>query len=247
MYHVAWYGKPDCAEVQIPMQIFYGHLVAFIAHGSMFIIALTLVAKDENDGLLVEITNTPGPSRYFRVKWLVPFFSLLSAVNHCAYLYGYRKRWIKWAEYSISAGLMFVLVATLSGLNDIRGLVILVGANFGLQYTGFASEGGFSEYSLPDDRPHYNDEVPLFTGFCIFGCMQGATLVAYITTVIHKTGIPPMVHVIVSAITIAMSAFGVVATLKVSDTRREWLYILLSLTSKTFLANAVLFGSLRPE
>jgi hypothetical protein len=225
------------------MNLWYGHLVAAVLHAAQFAIALNFVVNG-SEGLVVQITNPPGESFSLTVKWLVPFFSALSVCNHALYLCGFRQHWIKWAEYSISAGLMFALVSILSGLLDLRALILMVGANFGLQFMVYDSERGRVGYDLLGPATT-GDRPPLIAGFVVWGFMSAGILVAYITTVLYHSDVPVMVHVIVSFITLAMASFGVVATLRVSTIQREWYYIFLSIVSKTFLSNSVLFGSLR--
>jgi hypothetical protein len=81
--------------------------------------------------------------------WLVPTFSLCSTFNHAvtaysptyyAYYQKTRTNPLQWAEYSVSAGLMTWLIATLSGIIETHVLVALVGLNVLLQYLGYLIE-----------------------------------------------------------------------------------------------------------
>jgi len=227
------------------MNLWVGHLVAAVIHTAMFIVAAYYVYKDSS-GLEVEISNPPGPSFWFRVKSLVPYFPLLSTCNHALFLCGYRSPAIRWIEYSLSAGLMFVILGMLSGIGDSRALLLMIGANVALQFTGYASEigpGGYS--SITDSRS--GEPVAISVGFVVFLFMQSTIILSYITVVTHKTGVPALVHVIILFMTLAMLSFGILAAVRMSNIARAWGYIALSIVSKTFLANAILFGSLRTE
>lgn len=227
------------------MNIWYGHLLAAVIHLAQFVVSMYMVVSD-TDAIYAEITNHPGPSFSFQFKWLVPFFSLLSVFNHAMYLCRLWSPAVRWMEYSISAGLMFVLIGLMSGMSDLRAIIILLGANVALQYTGYASEIGPGDYSSMWDSK-YGEPVAIAVGFVVFTFIETSLLLAYVTTVTSKSNVPPMVHVIVLFMVMAMSSFGILAAARLSNAARNWGYVILSIVSKSFLANATLFGSIRSE
>jgi hypothetical protein len=137
------------------------HGVACFLHLTQFGYAEALVNTKFKGESLFALTNPvasePGSLQplkinslgFYQISQLVPWFSLLSSANHAWSLIdfaGYQKyvtqgyNPVRWAEYSISAGLMYYVVASLSGYIDVKGLSALVMSNVALQYLGYSLE-----------------------------------------------------------------------------------------------------------
>ena len=96
---------------------------------------LTLDERDENP----DAFGVPGPSELFSysVTWYSAVFIALSAVDHAAvclfrntyhYYLARNQNPFRWIEYSLSASLMRVMIAQLSGVTDIHLLFMIFSA-----------------------------------------------------------------------------------------------------------------------
>ena len=84
------------------------------------------------------------------IQWLVPAFPALSSVNHLEAALNYdnymrrlettNTNWVRWSEYSVSAGVMLFIIAQLSGIENISLLTLIVLANVALQFCGYMIE-----------------------------------------------------------------------------------------------------------
>ena len=183
-------------------------------------------------------------------------FSLLSSVNHTLTLIqpntyaSFVERecnpW-RWAEYSISATLMMITISQLSAVYDIDKLTMIALLTPMLMYIGFLTE-------------IYKD-VSLAKTLFVIGCLILLTIwvspmVSFIDAVQSNTRKPPdVVYVIVIGLFALFSCFGVVNYLHITNrsnaesrfynfTYVEGLYVILSLISKTLLANLTLSGAI---
>lgn len=211
------------------------------------------------------ITRNPGaPQRPLGDPWrlslLVPAFSALSSVNHL-YSYSRPKEYkqiltqkanpVRWLEYGFSAGLMLVVIAVLSGVDDIKPLLILIISNFALQMTGYNVERDIAA----GNKGSANRQN--IQGFILFMAMWAAILTGFITNVAsddagdnstfdERPGAE--VYTIVFGLFILFIMFGVLSSLysssKIKSFKQVELgYIVLSFVAKTLLANLTLFGS----
>jgi len=188
----------------------------------------------------------------------VALFFLLSAVAHFAMAFPLRGRYegwlargmnpIRWIEYSFSSGVMIVIIAALSGVQEIGTLIAIFGANAAMILFGWSMEIG----SEGRERPqwlHY-----------IFGCIVGAVpwVVILVTLVLSATqpgaaAIPGFVIAIFVTLFVAFNVFAINMVLQYGKIGRwrdylygERAYMLFSLVAKSLLAWQVFFGTLRP-
>lgn len=204
--------------------------------------------------------KTPNTIGTYDLTQLAPVFSFLSAANHLWAVSDFTRylQWVdrgynpvRWIEYSVSAGLMYYIVAVLSGVIDIKTLVLLVCTNLALQYTGYSIE---KDSALKNTDSANRQQV---IGFLIFASQMVCIWTAFFTSVAEESNeIPILVWFIIFFITALFLSFGLLSLaytrgrsgekthLVESDFRKiEVGYIILSFVAKTFLMNTVLFGS----
>ena len=242
------------------------HGVAAIAHlvQSAYTVSLTnTVYKDK--GLKVNLTNDNKTiTDKFPLGNVVAIFPIMSTFNHTwsyfnqsKYLHyveqGYNP--VKWTEYSMSAGVMFYLIAQMSGISDIKPLAMLVGGNIALQYFGYKSERDI--YKKVDIKDVENDNN---VGFILFMSLWIPIFIAFFTTIDRSDGsTPDIIYSIIFVMFALFLVFGLVNLayirgvknksnnikhLEMMDFKNvEMAYIVLSLVSKTLLTNMTLFGT----
>lgn len=180
----------------------------------------------------------------------VALFLFLAAVDHLLmaapgvwpwYANQLRRKinYARWWEYSISASVMIVLIAQITGVSNVGALIAIFGANAGMIFFGMVME------IFNRDRDRVN-----WTPF-LFGCVIG--IVPWIVIAYQFIGsdarlpegqsIPGFVYGIVISLFILFNIFAVNMVLqywKVGPWRNylfgEAAYVLLSLTAKTALA-----------
>jgi len=147
----------------------------------------------------------------------------------------------RWAEYSISATLMVVLIASYSGITDITAVVAIIGANVAMILFGW-----LQERMNPPDR-----ESTTMIAFW-FGTVAGlAPWVAIIINVVGAETVPGFIYGIVIAEFIFFFSFGLNQWLQYRRVGRwadylfgEKTYLVLSLGAKSVLAWLIYGGSL---
>ena len=144
----------------------------------------------------------------------------------------------RWWEYSVSASLMVILIAMLTGISDITALIAIFGANAAMIFFGMVME--------IFNRP--GDEEVNWTPY-LFGCVAGAVPwiaigVALIGAGIESGGdVPGFVYGIFISLFILFNTFSINMVLQYKKVGRwrdyiygERAYIVLSLVAKTALA-----------
>jgi len=213
---------------------------------------------------------------HYQLSQLVPIFSLLSCVNHTWSLFDFKRYTtfveqgynpVRWAEYSISSGLMLWVVASLSGVINIQNLSFLVLSNLALQFTGFSIEKdiGRSIRSTSESQAEHLYQSGLrqeVIGFCIFAAQMIPIWIAFFTSAAqNEDEMPDFVWAIIFILTAFFISFGVLSIVYLRGANRklhgvgfksmrqpdfkiiEIGYLILSFLSKTFLMNIVLFGT----
>lgn len=180
----------------------------------------------------------------YRLGLAVALFSALSALFHflvvsrwgfaryCAELTAGRNRF-RWVEYTLSASLMVVLIAGITGVTDIAALLALFGVNASMILFGWLME------TANPTRPAHD-----WTPFA-FGCVAGVVPWAAVGIYLVGAGndVPGFVYGIYVTLFVAFNCFAVNQLLQYRA-RRHWadylhgerVYIWLSLTAKTLLA-----------
>lgn len=233
----------------------------------------TLFANKARFPLTNDVLNYNHTVGTYNLAQLAPVFSFLSAANHLWAVIDFSGylQWVdqrgynpaRWLEYSASAGLMWYMVAVMSGLIDIKPLVLLALANVALQYTGYSIEKDSAEALRQQSATSYDSaQRQQVIGFLIFAAQIICVWTAFITSATTASdSVPWLVWLIMVVITALFLAFGLLSlaytrgfcanasVLRERDFRKvEVGYIILSFVAKTFLMNAVLFGAVeRPD
>lgn len=173
----------------------------------------------------------------------VAVFLFLSALSHLlvatvAYRWyttevAARRNRLRWVEYSLSASLMIVLIAMVTGISDIAALVALFGVNAAMILFGWVME------SVNRDR------WPVWWTPFGFGCVAG--VVPWVAITIYLVGpggdVPDFVYGIFASLFVCFNCFALNQWLQYRRVGRwrdwivgEWVYAVLSLTAKSALA-----------
>jgi hypothetical protein len=225
--------------------------VLLLANG--FAIAVTAAFLDGPPG------TAPGtPTTLFRVRYgpAVAAFLLLAAVDHLLvaspWVHGWYERQLRqgrnparWIEYSVSASLMVVLIAMLTGIDDVYAVVAIFGVNSAMILFGLLMERVNPDRTEVDWWPY------------VFGCVAGVVPWVAITVAIvgsqveSSSGVPGFVFAIFVSLFLLFATFAVNQWLQFRRLGRwrdglwaEDVYLVLSLTAKSALAWQVFAGAL---
>lgn len=188
----------------------------------------------------------------------VALFFFLSAIAHVVVAFPAR-RWYeanlargtnpaRWVEYALSSSVMIVVIAELSGVQEVGTLIAIFGVNAAMNLFGWSMELA-NEGRAKVQWQHY-----------VFGCVAGivpwlVVLVALWTAATEPgaAAIPGFVIAIFVSLFISFNvfAFNMVAQYRRAGRWADYLfgervYMFLSLFAKTILAWQVFFGTLRP-
>ena len=232
------------------------HGFAATVHFVQFIAVLVLIIGDEGSKWPIVSQGFEDISKKwtYYLSYLVPLFPALSTVNHATAFFA--SHWyedvlkkkcnpVRWAEYSLSAGIMLWVIATLSGIIEIRTLISLAMLNAALQYVGYLIEKTKSTNG--------NAKPLLLVGFAIHVTIWTQILISFFTVINQSANkAPPGIYSIIIIMFILFSSFGVWASMWVLDIIKtfdilEMGYIILSLIAKTFLTWMVYFGVLKSD
>ncbi len=174
-------------------------------------------------------------------------FLLLAAVDHLLMAapgvwtwyrenLGRNINYARWWEYSISASVMIVLIALITGVSDVGAVIAIFGVNAAMIFFGMVMEIMNRGKTSVNWTPY------------LFGCVAGITpwiIIAYqfIGAANRSAGPPGFVYGIVISLFVLFNSFSINMVLqyrKVGPWRDylfgEKAYILLSLTAKSLLA-----------
>lgn len=202
-------------------------------------------------------TELSDPVQLFEIRtaWAVAAFLFLSALFHALvasplFFDRYRDGLLaghntfRWVEYSLSASLMIVLIAQLTGIADIAALLAIFGINASMILFGWLQE----RY----EQPGSGGWLPF-----VFGCIAG--IVPWVAVVIYVTSpgsagdaeAPGFVYAIIVSLFVFFNAFAVNQWLQYRQVGpwRDYLvgeaaYVTLSLTAKSALAWQIFGGTL---
>lgn len=181
----------------------------------------------------------------------IAVFLLLAAIDHFATATFARTTYesdlgkginrFRWVEYSLSATLMILLIASYSGITDITAVVAIAGANVAMILFGW-----LQERMNPPGRTS-TTMLPFW-----FGTIAGlAPWIAIWINVIGAPTVPGFVYGIVVAELIFFFSFGLNQWLQYRGVARwrnyahgEKVYLVLSLVAKSVLAWQIYGGSL---
>ncbi len=185
----------------------------------------------------------------------VAAFLLLAALDHALVAAPGVHRWYerqlargvnpaRWLEYSLSASLMVVLIAMLTGISDARGLVAIAGVNVAMILFGWLMERA-------NDRRGPVDWLP-FTSGSVAGTVPWiAITISLVGSEVESGGPPTFVYGIFVSLLVLFFSFAVNQWLQyrgIGPWRDylvgEWGYLVLSLTAKSLLAWQVFANTL---
>lgn len=190
-----------------------------------------------------------------RFGWAIAAFLLLAAVDHLLMAAPGVNRWYegrlgrrinpaRWAEYSVSATIMVLLIAMLTGITEVFALVGIAGANVAMILFGHRMER-VNDGSRPVDwQPFW------------FGCLAGivpwiAITIAIVGAEVEYGGVPTFVFAIFVSLFVLFNSFAVNQVLQYRELGPwrsyrfgELGYLVLSLTAKSALAWQVFGGAL---
>ena len=148
----------------------------------------------------------------------------------------------RWIEYSVSASIMIVLIAMLTGIGDIAALVALFGVNASMIFFGLAQEHSA--------RPGEGSLLPFWLG-SIAGAVPWIAIAIYVVSPGTSADPPGFVYGIFVSLFLFFNVFALNMWLqyrRIGPWRDylfgESVYVLLSLTAKSALAWQVFFPTL---
>jgi hypothetical protein len=188
----------------------------------------------------------------------VALFFFLSAIAHLTLALPAR-RWYeehlargqnpaRWIEYALSSSVMIVVIAALTGIQEIGTLIAIFGANAAMNLFGWSMEAA-NEGRSKVQWLHY-----------VFGCIAGIVpwlvIGAALVTAATEPGAAPIPGFVIAIFVSLFVSFNVFALNMIFQYRRrgrwadylygERVYMLLSLFAKTLLAWQVFSGTLAP-
>lgn len=196
-----------------------------------------------------------GPNTLFdiRIGPTVAVFLLLASVDHLLVasprIVGWYERNLlrgvnlaRWWEYSLSASIMVVLIAMLTGISDVAALIAIFGVNAAMILFGLLME--------TTNRPEQPVDWRPFRYGSIIGAVPWIAIAFQLGYSQNQTGdVPTFVFVIFVTLFVLFFSFAVNMALQYARVGRwadylygEKAYIVLSLTAKSALAWQV-FGS----
>jgi hypothetical protein len=240
------------AHRDVPPNLRTYNLVAGVFHLVQAVVFVLLAEPVSLDVTSTFATGPPGePVTADRLEVLfsyplgpaVALFSFLSAFFHLLIVtpWGWRRyrgelascqNRFRWVEYSLSASLMIVLIAGITGISDIAALIALFGVNASMILFGWLME--------TTNQP---GPTASWTPF-VFGCLAGA--VPWVTIAIYLIGAaepPGFVYGIFVSIFVLFNCFAINQWLQYRQVGRwadyltgERTYIVLSFVAKSLLA-----------
>jgi hypothetical protein len=228
-----------------------GQAVLIIAIGASLSIPITAQWADGPPG-----SALAQPKTLFDlpVRWCVAAFLLMAALDHLLVASPRVVEWYernlgrginyaRWIEYSFSASLMVILIATFSGVTDVRALVAVAGVNAAMILFGLVME------RVNTDRERL-DWLPFWLG-CVAGAVPWVVIVISLVGSEVDCSVPGFVYGIFVSLFLLFNSFAVNMWLqyrRVGPWRRyvfgEWGYLVLSLVAKSALAWQIYAGAL---
>ena len=240
-----------------------GGIVLLLSSDRTFPIVASFLTKDslasETTGQLV---LAPATHVLFNLNLaqVVALFFFLSAIAHILMATIYRSRYesnlkngvnkLRWFEYSLSASVMLVAIAVLSGMYDAGSLAMVFSLTAVMSLLGLIMET--HNYKL--DKNQSKNWLSFIVG-SLAGIVPWVVIAGYLvaTNVFGGGNIPTFVYWIYGTMFVLFSSFAVNMYLQYKK-RGRWSdyyfgergYMVLSLVAKTLLAWQIYFGALRP-
>lgn len=234
------------------------HISAGLLHfvQACYAFGLSIARSDETPNFALKFKDHVYAK--YKLAFLAGVFPLLSTFNHGLSVFNRTKYadiveqgynpW-RWTEYSVSAGVMLLLIAQLSDVVDLPTLLVIVSLNAVIQYLGYTSEKLSRD---PATKPiAFRD---FWMGAVLFVLAWYPIFHSFAYAISSSDRTPPdIVYIIIFVMAALFSSFAWVAYKYIqgsitSFARTEMFYALLSLVSKSLLTNLTLFGVLfRPQ
>lgn len=222
--------------------------VAVLVLASDFAISLTAAFPEGPPG-----TRLPASEAVLEVRigYAIAFFLVLAALDHLLTATAFRTRYehdlrhglnrFRWLEYSVSATVMILLIASYAGVTDVTAVVAIIGANVAMVLFGW-----LQELMNPPGRAH-TTMLPFW-----FGCVAGlAPWVAITINLVGSPEVPGFVYGIFVSLAVFFTSFAVNQWLQYREVGPwrsygfgEQAYLVLSLAAKSALAWQIFAGSL---
>jgi hypothetical protein len=228
-----------------------GQAVLIVLIGATLVIPITAQWAEGPPGSALGPTETLFD---LSVRWCVAAFLLMAALDHLLVAsprivswyernLGRGVNYARWIEYSFSASLMVVLIATFAGVTDLRALVAVAGVNAAMILFGLLME----RVNIGRERP---DWLPFWLG-CIAGAVPWIVIgISLVGSEVDGT-VPGFVWGIFVSLFLFFNSFAVNMWLqyrRVGPWRDylfgERVYLVLSLTAKSALAWQIYAGAL---
>jgi hypothetical protein len=233
-----------------------------LLHAAQALLILVIAADVALPVEVRYLTGPPGGGEYggpaelfdLRIGVAVAIFLLLAAVDHLS-VGTWARRWYerqisrginpaRWWEYSLSASLMIVLIAMLTGITEATALLALFGVNAAMIMFGLAMERANLDRERVDWRP--------FVYGCVIGAVPWLAIALQIAVAAGEgSGPPGFVIAIFVTLFVLFNSFAVNMWLQYRGRGRwadplfaERVYLLLSLLAKSALAWQVYAGAL---
>jgi hypothetical protein len=188
-------------------------------------------------------------------SYAIAAFLLLAAADHLLMASPFAIGWYernllrrinsaRWIEYSVSASVMIVLIAMLTGITNLYALIAIFGVNASMILFGWLME-----------RVNQDREVVTWWPFA-FGCIAGAVpwiciTIAIVVSSTDGDGVPGFVYGIFVSLFVLFNCFAINQWLQYRRRGRfadylygEKVYLVLSLVAKSALAWQVFAGTL---
>lgn len=236
------------------LHLIQASLMLWLSNDSKWPITATHLEFNQVTETLEPVTET---LTNIRLAPLVALFLLISAVAHFLIATVFYKRYVKklqqhmnfgrWYEYSLSASLMIVIIAMLTGIYDLGTLIALFTLTAVMNLMGLMME-------LHNQTTGKTDWTAYVIG-CIAGIAPWIVIaISLIGSIVASQGqVPDFVIAIYISIAIFFNLFAVNMILQYKKIWKwrdylygERMYIILSLIAKSALAWQVFAGTLRP-
>jgi hypothetical protein len=236
------------------LHLLQGGAMLLLSNDSTLPLRTTFLDSDPQREEIVTLTNTVFD---LRLGPLVAVFLLISAAAHYLlaspaiypwYVKNLKRHinYVRWYEYALSSSVMIVVIAMLSGMFDLPGLVLIFALNATMIFFGLMME----LHNQTTDKTNWTAfNLGVFAGIVpwvvIFWYFSGAVANS-------EDAVPKFVYGIIASLFVFFNVFAVNMVLqyrKIGPWRDylfgERMYILLSLFAKSALAWQVFSGTLR--
>jgi hypothetical protein len=251
----SWYGARTTA-VDTSSRLRLANLVVGLVHLVQAIVIFVL-SNDFSLPITAAFLAGPPGSEFTTTEtvWEVPIgpavgiFLALAALDHLLMAapgiwpwyranLGRRINYARWWEYSVSASVMIVLIALVTGVSDIGAVIAIFGVNAAMIFFGLEME------IVNHEREQVN-WTPFLLG-CLAGIVPWIVIAYQVIGAENRAqgdGVPTFVYGIIVSLFLLFNSFALNMVLqyrRVGPWRDylfgEWAYIVLSLTAKTLLA-----------